>query len=850
MSSRNRCSFWRTWIGGLAVLAVAVQGQGSPLRAALQIRIEAGFHAVPAAAARPQVLINDLAMPGPGNGIAPQESDRFRLGAALKTDPDLESILEKAARYQADGNWDVASQLWQAVLERSNDTLVTSDGANYRSMMEQVERILVSLPPEGLAVYRISADANARALLAGTSDPYDPLVLGAVVQRYFPSTVGADAACRLAGVLIDRHEFVGAQRLLEKALYLHPNPPADRSELVGRLALCYALSGNRELVQGLVESEPAAMAAPSGRAVLALMDRIAAGDSGDWRDLVGGTQAEFRSQPALPAGWLGGDLLAGWQFAVDPQATYNDEDVRGREMRAPAGAPANFALANITSPEQSFHRTWWANRWRPSGQLLTDGERVFFRSPANLIAWSAGGGEKRIWASAWLNRYELDAQTQNVQALRANMGGNGMGRGGRRRGSSKPPDNETTVQLFGDRIHASMTLADGRLYVLEGAPYDRRADRGGRGNNRGNGLNTSANRSRTNWLTVYEASTGRALWQVPANAGNRDVRPAVDPAVNAGEGVPVLPEGAAVDRLALDSGGFMGPPVVFGEMVYIAHSQGGAIHVYGLDGSRAGKVVWKTYLCDEPESGAPPWAPIVITLEGSDLFVGSGMGVVFCLDRATGGVRFARRYERAGRANREFQAFGFAQNQYDFTGFCEDLILPWGREMICFLSDSDTVFSIDRRTGELVWQADIAPLGEAVDYVLGIRDRVLYAAGRRTIVAFDLDGHGRMLWGGEPLFGDEVSFGMGYLAEDGIHIPVRDEIWRFALHPPLSTPRPEARATVNLGMEAPVGNLTSDGARIWVHNGNRIFRLDRIEKASLDEPPAARAGDESPEPLR
>ena len=38
-------------------------------------------------------------------------------------------------------------QLWQAVLERSSDTLVSSDGRNYRSMAEQVEKTLAGLPP-------------------------------------------------------------------------------------------------------------------------------------------------------------------------------------------------------------------------------------------------------------------------------------------------------------------------------------------------------------------------------------------------------------------------------------------------------------------------------------------------------------------------------------------------------------------------------------------------------------------------------------------------------------------------------------------------------------------------------
>ena len=44
-------------------------------------------------------------------------------GATLKTDPRLESILEKADRFREDGNYRFAAQLWQAVLLQSGDAL-------------------------------------------------------------------------------------------------------------------------------------------------------------------------------------------------------------------------------------------------------------------------------------------------------------------------------------------------------------------------------------------------------------------------------------------------------------------------------------------------------------------------------------------------------------------------------------------------------------------------------------------------------------------------------------------------------------------------------------------------------
>ena len=59
-----------------------------------------------------------------------EEADDVESGASLKTSPDLEALLEKAERYREDGNYRVATKLWQAVLQRSGDALYTRDREN------------------------------------------------------------------------------------------------------------------------------------------------------------------------------------------------------------------------------------------------------------------------------------------------------------------------------------------------------------------------------------------------------------------------------------------------------------------------------------------------------------------------------------------------------------------------------------------------------------------------------------------------------------------------------------------------------------------------------------------------
>ncbi|MCP4773866.1 MAG: hypothetical protein GY880_06485, partial [Planctomycetaceae bacterium] len=63
---------------------------------------------------------------GVRGGMVEQE-EAIEAGAVLKTDPELEDVLEKAERMRNDGQYRVACTLWQAVLNRSGDALFSSD---------------------------------------------------------------------------------------------------------------------------------------------------------------------------------------------------------------------------------------------------------------------------------------------------------------------------------------------------------------------------------------------------------------------------------------------------------------------------------------------------------------------------------------------------------------------------------------------------------------------------------------------------------------------------------------------------------------------------------------------------
>jgi hypothetical protein len=128
---------WRTSVGG-ALAALAAILISTPLAAQVfrrEIQVEANNGAG-------VVILNGQFV---GQDDTPETVDS---NAVLKTDPDLEAILERAERHRADGNYRVATHFWQTVLDRSGDALFSSDDTIYYSLVQQVEKTLAELPPE------------------------------------------------------------------------------------------------------------------------------------------------------------------------------------------------------------------------------------------------------------------------------------------------------------------------------------------------------------------------------------------------------------------------------------------------------------------------------------------------------------------------------------------------------------------------------------------------------------------------------------------------------------------------------------------------------------------------------
>jgi hypothetical protein len=765
-------------------------------------------------------------------------------GAVLKTDPDLEALLDKANRHAEDGNFRVATRLWQAVLERSGDSLYSEDEVTYFSISDQVERILAELPGDALAIYRVTADASAQQILTEANDPNDIGALMRVAGNYFVSSKGDDAAFRLGCLYLDRHDFSGALRVFKKIATQHPDPSVSLDEVHARIAICHAFMGNEDLARASLVSgrgfgaDSEAVDAVE-RSLGSLTPTEARGAALEQWHGSHGNSKRMAAMPSLPESAFTVDQIAKWQFYVTPRDDrfISRPDTIGKVLVGPRSSD-EFALGTRNTTEKKAIKEWAENGLRPAGHLMFDDDKVMFKAPADLVAFDRNKISAAIaenmddpkvpiqafasWRSLWRNVYEVDQATMRKHQLSGNMRF-GSRQTRQKANSARGLSVFPKTMHFGDLIHHQMAIHDEVLYTIEGKSYGDRSRHPATRRNAGHGWNVNFRRTRENFLTAYEKDSGQMLWRIPRV--NVIESPTYDPTRK-------IEEPEDVDRWLRD-GGMMAAPVKFADLLIVPVNRSGAIYLYGIDPEKEGETVWSAFLCDEPETGSVASAPINLTIDGSDLFATCGTGVLFVVDPTTGKIRFAKRYARAGEADEQLRRINNAAFT-KFDGWSSDVILPNGRELICFCSDTNSITAIDRNNGSLIWKTGLRPYGTKVDYIIGAWGDYLYLGGKRTIIALDLKAEGYIAWGGEPLFDDAVTTGRGMVTEQGVFVPVGNAIWRFSLEGKNGRAESLNQVEAFLGTESPVGNLYSDGQRIWVHGASRLYALSPKQSPKED----------------
>ena len=722
-------------------------------------------------------------------------------GASLKTDPELDQFLKKADLFAQDGRYDLACILWQRVLDESSGTVMTRDNwetqtsrrkyKRYRSVVGEIEQTIAKLPAAGLRTYRVTADGEAQALLSTAETTGLEEALTQVTTRYFLSSLGDDAAFRLACLRMDRYDFVGASRLISKVLNQYPDSNIPREALLMRLAVASSRVGDQESAKSAWDKLKALDADLPVRTVSLVeadlsregIDKVALLNASRQWTMPYGNPARTGHMQSLPGSMTSTTMSELWtqEFNTSvstslaseyPYQIYEDFDRLKRQAipRPIASSPA--------SRDQMLQR-WEQGGWAPTGEMLMADGRAYYKASDRVVCRDLATGEL-VWMGR-KNRFQPDKLSLMYMQRGSQLG---------------TPTNIAEVMLFGDRIHQGMAISDGWLFNVEGAMVDDFGSTPAQPNQQGRryGYNAMAGRARTNWMAAYDARNGKLKWY----------RSASDDEKNA--------EGAKFDI------GFMAAPLPFARFLLVPVIDGGSLWVYALE-KKTGKTAWKSYLCDDPDVGASPWSPIALAVDGGDAYVSTGAGVIFAIDALNGSTRWAVRYERSGTTGNGNVNY---RNPYQMIGqikgWREDMVIPHGKHLVVMASDSDELFALDRRSGEFLWESPRTPYSDvpAGEYCLGVVGDGLFIGGKNIVRRYDIPS-GRLRWEAKL----DRSFGRGALTRDAIYVPESSTVVRIDL----AGGKRLAQVGVFSASEEPVGNLFTDGKRLLALGLGRVYAL-------------------------
>ena len=771
---------------------------------------------------------NAISVP-PFGAVEINDKTQWLEGASLKTDSTVDELMARAKQFSDQGRYDLASSLWQKVIDSSNDLVFGSDEwlektlsheyQIYRSVSREIESTLSQLPKNGLEGYRLDADTKAKIIFSS----YDveegrESALAEVVNRFFLSSFGDDAAFELACLKLDRYEFLPSIRLIDKILNDYPDTDINRSELLIRAAVLSARVGDLARARQLLEELKTLPGLNVSQSLIEIIERDISNselNTNDqnfvdmWTMAMGNAQRSglMKVPVDLPAdegniSWIQKydlTLPEGWPplpSVKDKPDLLNLTDPFGRRIGGSSAVAGNKALTI-----EQITKTWEKENWMPCGQILFGPNYLYFKNEDRLVCVDSSKGIVK-----WLGfrtQYPQPRFSNNYRFRRPTS-----------QDAKKIPRDIKEIQYFSDHANQSMCLVGDKLITIQGVPLDFTEEEIPIDQNpendiqRGvwpNRLNGGTSRMRKNRLVAYHSISGKLQW----------MRPALE-----------KKDGPFADSC------FIGDPVPYGNLVLVPILEGTGMYLIALNPD-SGYTQWKTFLGDEPESGIAPNSSVMVAIAGGEAYVATGTGLAFSLDAISGSLNWVVRYPRTVKNNasrlQELQRFGgFARGNMgmpDFDGWDIDTVIPSKRVVVFAPTDFNQLIALDRRTGKLIWETARVPLrgGNESSYVLGLLDERLFIGGGGVVRCYDVSG-GKMLW--ENTF--PKGYGRGALTQEDIFIPSgkKDIIKISNIDGAIKD-----QITVIPKDDQPLGNIFSNGKNIIVMGLRQVFSVtEKLQK--------------------
>lgn len=160
-------------------------------------------------------------LPAPPAGVASSPENEFTDAITLPTDRQVKKRLEAARdNYIKFEAWGEAARLLQIILDSKEDVFIHDpEKVRWVSAKAEANRLLGTMPPEGIQFYELQYGSSARKLLNEAKAKSDPQLLADVAQRYFHTEAGAEATDLLGTYHLDRGRPLMAALCYDRLLH-------------------------------------------------------------------------------------------------------------------------------------------------------------------------------------------------------------------------------------------------------------------------------------------------------------------------------------------------------------------------------------------------------------------------------------------------------------------------------------------------------------------------------------------------------------------------------------------------------------------------------------------------------
>jgi len=561
----------------------------------------------------------------------------------VETDDTAPKKLGAFSEYVGQQSWDAAISLLRDVAASKPGALIRVSPQRSMSLVRYCDVLLTQLPPEGLAAYRRSVDAQAAAWLAEANAAQDQRALRLIVERAFASSAGDDAIDRLASLAWERGEWQLARELWTQLVppgrtapdeppldvLRYPDTDLDLARIRANLILCDIALGEH-------------VRAASERAAFQTLHGDATGHLAGQE----GRLADILSQILNDALSASGERRNGWDLPprIDGTKTFGGTSTRAGFV--PFESVSAGVLWSRELPNSEYATSVGRPALPPREPLsyfpVVWEDKVFVADPTRVFGFELDSG-RAAWSISDDDAGILYPPPTDVGDL----------------GRARPYD---TSALSGVPRH-TLTVADDRLYARLGLPP-------------------------TSW-------PARELRRAESSIVCLDLKR---------EALPVWAVSSESLGPPEEWWSLEGPPVAGDSRLFVLANRSrpqSRLHALCLDAA-TGDVLWNVPIGSpiaSPPEGLAVMTHRLITLAAGKLFVQTNQGAVVCLDAEDGRMRWVAWYD--SRPVREGLAANAPERNLPAACLCD------GGVVVVAPSDSDRIFAFDAASGVALWDVAV-----------------------------------------------------------------------------------------------------------------------------------------------